>query len=50
MPIVQAVNSDASAYNVSVGCANISGFTVTRVTGYFKAGIYLGRGAHHCNY
>ncbi len=47
--IVNALDADNHAFNVTVGHVNISGLTVTRDQPTYKAGIYLGSGVDHCN-
>ena len=45
---VQAADSGDHVFDVTADYVNISGFTVTGVTGYWEAGIYL-YNANHCN-
>ena len=46
--IVQAANSNDHVFTITADYVNISGFTVTGVTGSFKGGIY-GEYIEHCN-
>ena len=47
--IVQAANTRDNVFAVTADYVNISGFTVKNATGSYKAGIYLGSSADHCN-
>jgi parallel beta-helix repeat protein len=47
--IVQAANTSDNVFAVTADYVNISGFTVKNATENYKAGIYLGSSADHCN-
>jgi uncharacterized repeat protein (TIGR01451 family) len=47
--IVQAANSDVHVFEVTADYVNISGFTVTGASNYYRAGIYLDIDTDHCN-
>jgi parallel beta-helix repeat protein len=47
--IVQAANTSDNVFAVTADYVNISGFTVKNATENYKAGIYLGNSADHCN-
>jgi parallel beta-helix repeat protein len=46
---VTAANFNDNLFKVTMDYVNISGFTVTRATGSYKAGIRLDNGVDHCN-